>query len=1002
MRFIFITILFLSYLTSFSQPANDDCSGAISLTPSFNCSYTTGTVENATQSLPANCGGTANNDVWYSFVATYPVHHITVDGDTYFDAVFEVYDACGGTSLDCIDVGGNNTAEETTLTGLTVGNTYYVRVYDYGNDNPSTPTFDICIMEPPPNDDCSGAISLTPNNTCSYTTGSVENATQSQVGCTGTANNDVWYSFTATHVSHFITIDGSSSFDAVFEVFDGCGGSSLICEDLTSNGEIERNSISGLTIGNTYYIRVYDFGNDIPSTQTFNICITNPAINDECADAITLTPNDNCSYTSGTVEDATQSLPANCGSATANNDVWYTFTATNVSHFITVDGSQYFDAVVEILDACNGNTIKCIDANGNDEIERDSVCGLTIGNDYYIRVYDYENNTPSTTTFDICITNPVENDECVNAITLTPNDNCSYTSGTVEDATQSLTACTGTANNDVWYTFTATRVTHFINVEGSSYFDPVIQVFNGNCGGNSLACVDNNGNGDIEIATVQGLTIGNNYYIRIYDLENNTPSTTTFDICITNPVENDECANAISLTVNPDYNCNTMTSGTIENSTASSNSSSCSGTHNDDVWFSFVATETGHRVSLHNIVGSTTDMYHSIYSGNCGSLTEISCNDDNSTDISGLTVGNTYYVRVYSYGSTDGQNTTFDICVGTIPPQDACGNPLPSTNDYCSNPATLTYDGGTWSSNTSSQYTDGTPGNLGSIFCGSIENNSWYQFTASSTTETFDFTSVTNCQNSDGIQAEVYEVTSDANGCCVDFTSVSNCWNPGTQTTGTVTASGLTVGNNYILMIDGYAGDDCDFTVDGWSADGILPVVISYFDGIPKDYYNQITWITLSEINNNNFILEKSEDAINFYEIKNISGNGNSNKINKYSVIDDDVTDKIQYYRLKQIDFNGKINYSKTISISNNLKTNNFKLSSENGQINIVFDELIKESYSIMVVDCSGKVIAKKVISPTEGKAFTITNNKLYDGVYNVIVYNKNHSNSKKILMLNK
>jgi len=35
----------------------------------------------------------------------------------------------------------------------------------------------------------------------------------------------------------------------------------------------------------------------------------------------------------------------------------------------------------------------------------------------------------------------------------------------------------------------------------------------------------------------------------------------------------------------------------------------------------------------------------------------------------------------------------------------------------------------------------------------------------------------------------------------------------------------LTVGNTYMLMFDGNAGDNCDFTISNWTATGIvLPV----------------------------------------------------------------------------------------------------------------------------------------------------------------------------------
>ena len=97
-------------------------------------------------------------------------------------------------------------------------------------------------------------------------------------------------------------------------------------------------------------------------------------------------------------------------------------------------------------------------------------------------------------------------------------------------------------------------------------------------------------------------------------------------------------------------------------------------------------------------------------------------------------------------------------------------------------------------------------------FCGSIENNQWFAFMAPpSGTVTFNFT-VTSCQgvpNGSGIQAEVYS-TAD----CNTFVSVSNCWSPGSQQNGTVTATGLDPYCTYYLMIDGWAGDFCDFIIN--------------------------------------------------------------------------------------------------------------------------------------------------------------------------------------------
>ncbi|MCF1196440.1 T9SS type A sorting domain-containing protein [Mangrovimonas futianensis] len=135
------------------------------------------------------------------------------------------------------------------------------------------------------------------------------------------------------------------------------------------------------------------------------------------------------------------------------------------------------------------------------------------------------------------------------------------------------------------------------------------------------------------------------------------------------PPANDECSDAVSLTVNADYDCAVVTNGTILGAT-DSGVDNCGGTPDDDVWYSFVATDEVHMVSLMNISGSTIDMYHAIYDGSagCGSLGEpLECNDGDSSELDGLTPGNTYYVQVFTWTSAGGHTSVFDICIGTLP-----------------------------------------------------------------------------------------------------------------------------------------------------------------------------------------------------------------------------------------------------------------------------------------------------------------------------------------------
>ncbi|GIV44492.1 MAG: hypothetical protein KatS3mg035_1615 [Bacteroidia bacterium] len=87
-----------------------------------------------------------------------------------------------------------------------------------------------------------------------------------------------------------------------------------------------------------------------------------------------------------------------------------------------------------------------------------------------------------------------QSDDCATATLITVTANCSSpTSGTTTGATPStLSGCVGNADDDVWYRFVATATSHQITVTASVSFDPVVQLFSGNCSGlTTLACQDN-------------------------------------------------------------------------------------------------------------------------------------------------------------------------------------------------------------------------------------------------------------------------------------------------------------------------------------------------------------------------------------------------------------------------------------------------------------------------------------------------------------------------------
>ena len=168
--------------------------------------------------------GTANNDVWFKFVAqstkSTRLHTLR---NTLVNGRIQLFSGgCGALTSsvmwNCFHF----------FSWVTIGVTYFIRIYSTSNANG---TFTICVIDPPANDLCANAVSLTSGSSCVNTTGSVVNATYSGglTDCLGpTPTYDVWYSFVAqtTNPSITVTLGATASGISLFKIqlFSGACG----------------------------------------------------------------------------------------------------------------------------------------------------------------------------------------------------------------------------------------------------------------------------------------------------------------------------------------------------------------------------------------------------------------------------------------------------------------------------------------------------------------------------------------------------------------------------------------------------------------------------------------------------------------------------------------------------------------------------------------------------------------------------------------------------------
>lgn len=270
-----------------------------------------------------------------------------------------------------------------------------------------------------------------------------------------------------------------------------------------------------------------------------------------------------------------------------------------------------------------------------------------------------------------------------------------------------------------------------------------------------------------------------------------------------------------------------------------------------------------------------------------------------------------YYIVVASNPTTP--CTQFDLAIDICPP--LCSRNS-NGSDTCFTPTAVTLGpGDTICGFTNLDHTPDVGANLSNVFCGSIENNSWFTFVADSAEMSFGI-NTGSCLTGFGLQAQVFSTTN-----CFNFTPVSLCWNPMVPTDGYIRATGLTIGNTYHLMVDGYAGDDCEYNI--FRVQGPLPVEFGTLTAEAKDKEVTLFWETLSEINNNGFVIERGQEDfqlepghIAWKDVGTVESPGDSDAARSYSYVDEvEFNGQPYFYRLRQVDIDGKSSYSSTVRV---------------------------------------------------------------------------------------
>ena len=94
-----------------------------------------------------------------------------------------------------------------------------------------------------------------------------------------------------------------------------------------------------------------------------------------------------------------------------------------------------------------------------------------------------------------------------------------------------------------------------------------------------------------------------------------------------------------------------------------------------------------------------------------------------------------------------------------------------------------------------------------------------------------------------------------------------------------------------------------------------LPVRYSFFKGALSGNNVNLAWQTTSELNANEFIVERSADGVHFTSIGSIAARNSTSTTNDYSFTDAAPLEGTGFYRIRQTDMDGKSNLTDIVKI---------------------------------------------------------------------------------------
>lgn len=141
----------------------------------------------------------------------------------------------------------------------------------------------------------------------------------------------------------------------------------------------------------------------------------------------------------------------------------------------------------------------------------------------------------------------------------------------------------------------------------------------------------------------------------------------------------------------------------------------------------------------------------------------------------------------------------------------------------------------------------------------------------------------------------------------------------------------------------------------------LLPMTLLDFEVEEENGVVRVKWITANEINHDRYVIERSNNLIDFDVVEALSSTGSEFGETHYEIVDEDAPSGSVYYRLKSVDLDGSFEYSAVASILITEDQTALFPNPTKGKVFLAMAALIEVAGPVYLIDATGQRIPLKV-----------------------------------------